>query len=121
MSKTDDAIEEAYAIWNRGFLLDGEKAVFHTEFGVVTFSNNGEKLTAEVETEDVKGSGSGRCETCIYHKEFHDEVDGVIYDDGCACWNDEANNDEHSHSCSNYGKNKECPHYVEDEEKLLDW
>lgn len=40
------AIEEAYSIWNRGFLLDNQKCSFETKYGTVTFESDKEELSA---------------------------------------------------------------------------
>jgi ribosomal protein S4E len=40
------AIEEAYSIWRRGFLLYNQKCSFETKYGTVTFESDDEKLSS---------------------------------------------------------------------------
>ncbi|MCK5431448.1 MAG: hypothetical protein KAJ03_01825 [Gammaproteobacteria bacterium] len=62
-----------------------------------------------------------QCETCENHHLFYDEVDDEILDDGCVCYDDNAdstnnaaNVDYHFQIC--YMKsNIDCPHYIKEE------
>ncbi len=56
------------------------------------------------------------CFGCKYHETFSDDMDEGSYNDGCVCYNEQAEKeDRHLICCFEYGGKEECPHREYDE------